>query len=94
MKRVDQAAPLVKLQHMLASRLRIRGHSHQIVNLHRSHGQQQTDAIAAGAPIRGLDIGCGANYIYPLLGAALYRCARGVLLDHAACLASLRSVFF
>jgi 23S rRNA (adenine1618-N6)-methyltransferase len=27
---------------------------------------------AAGCQVRGLDIGCGANFIYCLLGAALY----------------------
>ncbi|KXZ55155.1 hypothetical protein GPECTOR_3g303 [Gonium pectorale] len=29
-------------------------------------------APAAGGPVRGLDIGCGANFIYCLLGAVLY----------------------
>jgi hypothetical protein len=29
-------------------------------------------AAAAGQCVRGLDVGCGANFIYCLLGAALY----------------------
>ena len=32
----------------------------------------QLSCLAAQAPVRVLDIGCGANLIYPLLGAAMH----------------------
>ncbi|PNG99659.1 Methyltransferase-like protein 16, partial [Tetrabaena socialis] len=32
----------------------------------------QLSAPPGGGPVRGLDVGCGANFVYCLLGAALY----------------------